>query len=249
MNSLVSVIMPVYNGEKFIENSILSVLNQTYKNFELIIIDDKSKDNTINIVSRFFRIDSRIKFLKNTENLGVAETRNVGLKKAKGRWIAFLDSDDIWEKTKLEEQLNFMKMNNVSLSYTGYSIINEKGCFVKEISVPSSLNYRQALYGNQIACLTVMIDKSKILKFEMPKIRHEDYATWLNILKTGIVAKGLNKNLARYRKVGNSLSSNKIKTIGWTWKVLRKNQELPILFALYCCSLHYIRSFIKHYTR
>lgn len=243
---LVSIIMPAYNAEKFIEESIESVINQSYKNWELLIVNDCSRDLTAKIIEIYSLKDRRIKIFTQKENKGVVEARNRALKESKGKYIAFLDSDDLWEKNKLEIQIKYMQKNKVYMTYTGYSYISEDGKFLKEIKIPKSLNYKQALKGNQIGCLTVVIDKYKIKNFEMPDFKHEDYATWLNILKNDIIAYGILDSLAKYRKVNNSLSSNKFKTIKWTWKIFRENQKLSCIYSFYCLFNHIIRAIKKH---
>lgn len=245
-NPLVSIIMPAYNAEKFIKESIESVINQSYKNWELLIVDDCSKDLTSKIIENFSLKDKRIKIFQQEKNKGVVKTRNKALKESKGRYVAFLDSDDLWEKKKLEIQIKYMEKNKIYMSYTGYSYISESGKFLKEIKVPKSLNYKQALKGNQIGCLTVVVDKNYVGNFEMPDLKHEDYATWLNILKNDIVAYGILENLAKYRKVNNSLSSNKLKTISWTWNILRNNQKLNFGISLYYLLCHIKQALKKH---
>ena len=246
-NSLVSIIMPAYNAEKFISESIMSVINQSYKNWELLIVNDCSKDSTQKIVESYCLIDRRIKLFVQEKNKGVVEARNRALKESCGQYIAFLDSDDLWEKNKLEVQIEYMKMNKIYMTYTEYSYISEVGKFIKKISIPKKLNYKQALKGNQIGCLTVVIDKSKVGDFEMPNLKHEDYATWLNILRNNIVAYGIQKDLAKYRKVSNSLSSNKLKTIKWTWLIFRKNQNLDIVRSSVYLFNHLFLGAKKHF--
>lgn len=233
MNELVSIITPTYNAEKFIKYTIESVLCQDYENWELIIIDDCSKDTSREIVEEYMKLDKRIKMIALTKNSGVANARNNGINNAKGRYIAFLDSDDLWYANKLSIQISFMKREKCAFSYTGYEWINEDGAKLgKLIEVPTKINYNKLLRGNLIGCLTVIIDKEKIKNIEMPLIRHEDYAAWLNILKTGVEAYGINENLALYRRTLNSLSSNKIKTIFWTWNIFRNSQDIRILKSI-----------------
>lgn len=245
-NPLVSIIMPAYNAERFIRESIESVIDQTYKEWELLVINDFSNDLTKVIIEDYCKKDKRIKLLEQEKNKGVVKARNRGIKESKGKYIAFLDSDDLWKNNKLEIQIKYMQTNKIYMTYTGYSYISEGGKFIKKIHIPKSLNYKQALKGNQIGCLTVVIDKSKIGSFEMPDLRHEDYATWLNILKNNIVAYGISENLAEYRKVSNSLSSNKLKTISWTWNILKNNQKLNSLVSLYYLLCHIKQALKKH---
>lgn len=243
---LVSIIMPAYNAERFIEKSIESVLNQTYKNWELLIINDDSKDSTQTIIENYLKKDNRIKLYNQENNRGVAEARNKGIKISRGKYIAFLDSDDLWKNNKLQLQIEYMRKNEVYMTYTQYSYITENGGFIKDIEIPKTLNYKQALKGNKIGCLTVVIDKEKIGKIQMPNLKHEDYATWLNILKKGITAYGIQKNLAQYRKVSDSLSANKLKTIIWTWGIFRKSQKLSRTKSLYFLVFHLKQALKKH---
>jgi teichuronic acid biosynthesis glycosyltransferase TuaG len=234
IDGLVSIIMPAYNAEKYIKESIESVLAQTYKNWELIIIDDCSKDGTINIIKQYQIFDNRIRVICLKCNAGVANARNRGMELAKGRYIAFLDSDDLWLDIKLEEQIRFMQQKQIYFSFSKYRrfMDEKKG---KVVNVPTYVNYQKALYGNPIGCLTVCLDRRFIREFKFSKQRHEDYIAWLNILKNNnICAYGIPKILALYR-VGNSnsLSGNKLKSILWTWNVYRKSQKLSLFDCVF----------------
>lgn len=235
MSELISIITPLYNAEKYLKDTIESVINQDYKNWEMIIVDDCSKDGSRLIAEKYIELDKRIKLISLEKNSGVAFARNVGIKSAGGEYIAFLDSDDLWKPNKLSTQLDFMKKNNYSFTFTSYELINDQGIRLnKLIKAPAQLNYKRLLYGNSIGCLTVMLNKSKIGYMEMPVIRHEDYATWLNIVKNGTTAYGLNENLAFYRKANSSVSSNKFKAAIWTWNLYRKHQRLGFFNSLIC---------------
>lgn len=247
IDGLVSIIMPAYNAEKYIKESIESVLAQTYKNWELIIIDDCSKDGTINIIKQYQIFDNRIRVISLKCNAGVADARNRGMELAKGRYIAFLDSDDLWLDIKLEEQIRFMQQKQIYFSFSKYCRFTDekKG---KVVDVPTCVNYQKALYGNPIGCLTVCLDRRFIQEFKFSKQRHEDYIAWLNILKNNnICAYGISKVLALYR-VGNgsSLSSNKLKSMVWTWNVYRKSQSLSIISSFYYILFYIIKGIIKH---
>ena len=159
MSDLVSIITPMYNSGKYIEETLKSVVSQTHKNWELFIIDDGSSDNCIELVNEFKKIDNRIKLIINKENQGAAISRNIGIRKANGRYIAFLDSDDLWIPTKLEEQINFMSKNQLALSYSSYEKIDEFGNHIKNINVVNTqTTYHNLLKSNYIGCLTAMID-------------------------------------------------------------------------------------------
>lgn len=187
--NLVSIITPMYNSEKFIEATIKSVLNQTYQEWEMLIIDDCSTDNSPNIVKSYMQQDSRIKCIKTETNKGVSNARNLALSKATGQFIAFLDSDDQWNSSKLEKQVNFMLENDYVISFTSYELMDENDKKLnKVIKVPPNVDYKRLLKGNILGCLTVVIDKSKLdFEIRMSGVRHEDYVLWLSILKKGIL--------------------------------------------------------------
>lgn len=244
---LVSVIMPAYNCEKYIEEAINSVLFQTYSNLELIVIDDGSKDNTVKIIERLIKKDSRVKFYKNEKNLGVSATRNKGISLANGDWIAFLDSDDIWEKTKVKKQIKYASDINAEFVFTGVSYIDENGKAYKgTFEVPNKVTYKKLMRQNVITCSSVFIKKIFFNTIKMEKDEmHEDYAVWLRVLKTGTCAYGINEPLLIYRISPNSKSGNKIKTIKMTYKVFRFIGIKP-LGSTYYMIRHIIGSVIKY---
>lgn len=231
----ISIITPVYNSEKLISETIESVLSQTYKDFEMIIIDDCSKDNSSKIIKKYCNIDPRIKYHNLNKNSGAAVARNKGIDLAIGKYICFLDSDDLWTKTKLEEQLDFMKRKDVGFSFTGYSFIDEEGNDLnKVIKVPKEIDYDELLKNTIIGCLTVMIDREKIGDFRMPLVRAgQDTATWLAILRKGYIAYGLQKPLAKYRIVKGSISYGKIKSLRRTWNTYRNLEKLSLSKSIY----------------
>lgn len=231
---LVSIITPLYNSEGFISQTIESVLNQTYKNWEMLIVDDSSKDNGVNIVKKYQKKCKKIKLIRLDNNSGAAVARNEGIKLAKGRYIAFLDSDDFWHPEKLEKQISFMKKNDHAFTYTNYQKMNESGDLVEEIiESPSELDYKEALHTNYIGCLTVIYDTKKLAKLYMPEIRkRQDYGLWLKILKE-VNGYGLNENLAYYRVRNNSVSSNKLNLIKYNWKLYRDIENLSIIKSSY----------------
>lgn len=233
--NLVSIITPMYNSEKFIESTIKSVIEQTYQDWEMIIVDDCSTDNSPDIVKSYVEQDERIKYIRNKSNLGVSSARNLALENANGQFLAFLDSDDIWTSTKLETQINFMIQNDYVITFTSYELMDENNKPLnKVISVPRDVDYHRLLKGNVLGCLTVVIDKSKLdFDIRMSGVRHEDYVLWLSILKKGHTAHGINEVLALYRKSSNSLSSNKIKAAKWTWNIYRNVEKIPLPKAIY----------------
>lgn len=220
---LVSIVMPAYNCEKYVAKAIDSVLAQTYKNWELLVLDDGSKDNTFQIINEFGRKDSRIKPLKNEKNMGVSATRNRGIELASGDWIAFLDSDDMWEPFKLEKQLRVADKSLAEFIFTGSSYINEQGEPFKGIfEVPEKVTYKKLRNHNVISCSSVIVKKKYFENIKMEKDEmHEDYAVWLKILKLGVIAYGVNEPLLIYRISRNSKSGNKIRTVKMTYKVFR----------------------------
>lgn len=230
---LVSIIMPVYNNIDYISESIISVQKQTYKDWELIIIDDGSEIDIYGQLTENIK-DNRIKYFRLDKNRGVAFARNRAIELASGRYIAFLDSDDIWLPDKLERQISFMNLNKAAVSCTQYRRFHANiGNVSKIIDVAEKISYEKLLKGNQLGCLTVMIDRYFISEIRMPEMRHEDYITWLNIAKEGNNIYGLKEDLARYRVLDKSVSSNKWKSIKWTWDVYRKSQKLSIAKSIY----------------
>lgn len=180
--NLVSIITPTHNCSQYIRQTIDSVLSQTYHNFELIIIDDNSDDDTVEIVKTYN--DSRIILLCNVSNKGAAYSRNIGLKKANGDYIAFLDGDDTWNNNKLEKQINFMLSNNYSFSYTNYSVINENGTTKNYyITGPKKVTHRMFKRSDYVGCLTVMFKKDLYPDLQIPDtiIKRNDYALWIKI--------------------------------------------------------------------
>ena len=245
-NELVSIIMPSYNTAEYIAESIESVLNQTYENWELIIVDDCSTDNTDEIVQQFD--DERIKYHKNKKNSGAAVSRNRALKLARGKWIAFLDSDDLWLPEKLEMQINFMSSNNYHFSYTNYDEIDMDGRKTgirvtgpKKITKTGMFNYCWP------GCLTVMYDAEQIGLIQIADIKkNNDYAMWLKVCKQADCYL-LNKCLSRYRKgrVG-SVSTHSIKTmIGWHYKLYRNAEQLGVLESIFNTGRNLIFGFYK----
>lgn len=247
-NEMVSIIMPVYNGERYIGTSIESVLSQTYLNWELLIINDNSNDKTKQIVKGYQKKDSRIKIYNLKTNNGVANARNIGIENSRGKYIAFLDSDDIWLSEKLEKQIQFMKENNYKFTFHLYRHFKDEKVSNKLIKAPYKLSYNDALKGNVIGCLTVCIDAESVKKVIMPLARHEDYITWLNVLReNNICAYGLQEDLARYR-IGDkgSVSGNKLKSALWTWQVYRESQKLNLLKSIYYFT-NYFKNGIQKY--
>ena len=247
-DGLVSIITPAYNAAAYIAETIASVFAQTYTNWEMLIVNDCSKDNTAEIVESYAKKDKRIKLINLKQNSGAAAARNTAIQNAKGRYIAFLDSDDLWKKEKLQKQLSFMQQNGYAFTFTGYEHFKgTKENIQSKVQVVKSLNYKQALKGNQIGCLTVMLDRKQIRDIRFTTQRHEDYILWLSILKQGITAYGIQESLALYR-TGNSksISSNKLQSALWTWKVYRESQRLSVVKSMYYM-LFYVANGLRKY--
>ena len=236
-DKLVSIIIPVYNASRFLEETINSIQEQTYSNWEAIFIDDCSSDNSYDIIKQYQKNDKRIKVIKNKINNGVAISRNNGIDYAKGEYLCFLDADDKWHPKKLEKQINFMQELNCEFSFTGYQFANEK-CNPngKIVSVPNKINYKQALKNTTIWTSTVMFNMGKLTKDDiyMPNIkRGQDTATWWKVLKKIEYAYGLNEVLSYYRRTNNSLSANKLTALKRTWNLYRNVEHLNILSSFY----------------
>jgi len=230
----VSVITPVYNAEEFIKETIESVLNQTYEDYEYLLIDDCSTDNSADIVQSYAEQDHRVKYIKLKENSGAAVARNTGLENAKGRFIAFIDSDDVWYPKKLEKQLRFMKENEEAFTYTKYEHISEYGQVGAAPNFPERLNYSGLLKNTAIACSTVVIDRQVIGDFRMPLVRKgQDTATWLKILRNHDYAYLVDEVLNQYRGREGSLSSDKVGALKRTWNTYRNIEKLSLHKALY----------------
>lgn len=245
---LVSIIMPSYNSAEFIEESINSVLVQSYKNIELIIVDDLSNDNSINIIKKIQEKDHRIILIKNTINLGAAKSRNIAINISQGRFIAFLDSDDIWKSNKLEIQIREMLISDAALSFTSYEIFKKETRSITLAKVKNQINYNQLLKTNIIGCSTVIYDKNKIGTVYMStESKREDFATWLNILKKIPFAIGIKIPLTTYRMHKNQSSSNKIKMAKENWHLYRKVEKICLLRSIYYFSHYAINGIIKKY--
>lgn len=216
-NDLVSVIMPVYNAQTHVSEAISSVLSQSHESFELIVVDDASTDDSLKHINDFQ--DQRLKCLALEENGGAGKARNKGIRLARGRYIAFIDADDIWLEEKLAKQIRFMQKENASLSYTDYFLMNGESKFTHRVSSLSSVNYHKMKKNNYIGSLTAMYDTKNLGKMYMSERRkRQDWALWLDILKKTDRAMGLRIPLAAYRRTENSLSRNK-------WSLMRENYQ------------------------
>lgn len=238
--------MPSFNCEAFIAESIQSVLDQSYSNWELLIIDDCSSDRSIEEVSRYLD-DPRIYLIQLDSNQGAAVARNVALKQAKGRYIAFLDSDDIWLPPKLELQIGFMKQHKLPFTYTDYEKISESGQCLGVVTSPDRVSYSQLLKTCFIGCLTVVYDREFFGSVEMPLIRkRQDYGLWLALLKGVDHARGINTVLAKYRCHGRSISSNKFDAARYTWSLYYDVEKLGYFRSVYYFSFYAVYGLLRH---
>lgn len=234
-NITVSIIVPVYNSAKYLKKAVESVQNQTYKYCEIILIDDLSTDNSLEIANNMRLTDDRIKVHASKTKLYTPGARNLGISYSTGRFIAFLDSDDMWENRKLEKQVALMLNNNYSFTYTGIQIIDNNDTNLGTLVIPDFLNYKDLLKGNRICCSSVILDRTFIKNIEFRKDIKivEDYALWLKILReSGSIAFGINEPLTYYRVHNEAKTSNKLVSAFDTWKVLRKSENLSIIQSI-----------------
>ena len=245
MNSLVSIITPSYNSAKFIKQCIESVIAQTYTNWEMLIVDDYSSDNSLQILKKYN--DKRIQLIELDKNVGASESRNVAIRKAKGKYIAFLDSDDLWEPQKLEKQISFMETEDIAFSFSTYQpMSDDESKLYSIIHAPKIVTYSFYLKKTIIGCLTVVIDREKTGGFEMPNIRSShDMALWLLIMRRGFDAYGLDENLARYRIVSTSNTANKWRAAKDVWIVYRQFEKLSFFYSIWCFLNYAFNAIIK----
>ena len=238
MNDLVSVIIPNYNGDRFIERCIQSVISQSYENWEMIVVDDCSMDSSKDLIQKYVEELDQITAIFLEENSGPAVARNKGIELAKGRFIAFLDNDDYWLPEKLKVQVDFMKRNNRALSFSSYQSTDEDGNDEKLIIAQSQISYTKLLTTNYIGCLTAMYDANYLGKRYFPLIKkRQDWALWLSITREGVVAQGIKESLAVYTRREASVSSNKFGLLKYNWKVYRDLEHISFFKSLYLISL------------
>ncbi|MBX8937885.1 glycosyltransferase family 2 protein [Enterococcus gilvus] len=246
---LISVIMPAFNSSQHIDQAIQSIQRQTYENWELLVIDDCSKDQTVSIVEKFSANDNRINLFVLEKNQGAAVARNTGLENASGKYIAFLDSDDRWLPEKLEKQIEFMEKKNIAFSFTSYEFIRENADFSKKIvHVKNKMTYKDVLKDTRIGTLTVMVNRELTGEFSMPLVRRgQDLLTWISLLKRGFIAYGIDEPLSEYRVVSGSLSNDKLTALKRTWTNYRKHLDLNLFQAGYYFTFYAFNAFKKHY--
>lgn len=244
---LISIITPAYNAAQFLRLTIESVLQQTVQEWEMLIVDDASSDNTSDIATELSNRDDRIILFRQAKNNGPALARNAALERARGRYIAFLDSDDLWLPEKLACQLTFMQNYNNAFTYTCYRRITENGNVCgRLIRMPDQLNYRQLLKNTAIATSTVIVDRDKTGPFKMIRTYYDDYALWLSLLKKGFVAYGIQDDLMRYRVVSKSVSRSKRNSARWVWRIYRDVETLGFPYAAWCFLNYAWRAYRKY---
>lgn len=238
MNEKVTVITPSYNSGKYIAKTIESVRSQTYTDWEMIVVDDCSSDDTCAIVEAFARRDARVKLYRQQENAGAGAARTKAMRMAQGRFIAYLDSDDLWKSEKLERQVAFMKAKQCGFSCTSYEVIDDAGNRLNKcVHMLPEVDYVGFLKNNLLQTVGIMVDTELVDReyLAMPDIRRrQDAATWLKILRAGHKCYGMEEVLAQYRRAENSLSSNKFRSVEGVWKLYREIEHLSLPFSCYC---------------
>lgn len=225
-----SIIMPTYNSEEFVTSAIDSVIRQSYASWELLIVDDASTDETMSIIQATAKRESRIKVLKRAANGGPAKARNVAISVSRGRYVAFLDSDDFWREDKLQRQLEVFEQTRTPLAFSAYEKVDDSGGRIgRVVTVPEAVSYRQLLGATVIATCTAAYDTERVGRLLMPDIlKRQDFGLWLRILRSGGQARATNEPLAYLRKRPGSVSSNKLAAATYVWRVYRRLEGLSL---------------------
>lgn len=249
VDGLVSVITPVYNAERFIQSTIESVLNQTYKNIEIILVDDCSKDKSAKIINELCEKYPNIVYHLQEKNMGAGVARNKALELARGRYVAFLDSDDMWKPDKISKQIDVMNKTGAPLCYTAIEMIDENGKIVKEKrKIKEICDYRYLLHNTVIPTSGLVVDRVQCGDFRMHLRRGgQDYATWLKLMRNGAVARGIDEALVQYRIVSGSLSSNKFKSIQQVWEIQTQDEKIgkiPAAFHVLCFTFNAVKKYL-----
>lgn len=249
IDGLVSVIMPIYNAEKYLADAVNSIFEQDYKNIEVVLVDDCSTDRSVEIIAEFQKEHPKIIYHLQEKNMGAGAARNKALELAKGRYVAFLDSDDLWMPTKIQRQLDLMKMKKSPFSYTAIEMIDENNNTIKtKRTIRETCDYKYLLHNTIIATSSVVIDRTVLGDFRMPLRRGgQDYATWLMLLRNGAVACGINEVLVRYRVSSGSLSSNKLKSIKQVWEIQTKDEGMNKISAAFHVLCFGFNAFKKYF--
>ena len=246
---LVSIITPAYNCKNTIKETYESIKNQSFNSWEWIIVEDHSTDQSFAYIKEMVQNDSRVIVLRTKTNSGAAVARNVGIERAKGQYIAFLDSDDLWKRDKITHQIDFMKNNGYSFTYTNYDLLYENGSIKKYVPKRDKIDYNTLLKRCDIGCLTVIYDTSALGKVFMPIDckKREDYGAWLDITKKGVVAYKLNESLSIYRISSTSVSFNKFKMIKYHYNVYRNHEKFGVVKAIWYLFLHSMNKIFAKY--
>ncbi len=240
MPPLVSVITPAFNASRFLPDCLESVRRQTVTDWEHVVVDDGSTDETRAMLEAAAALEERLRPILLPRNVGVAEARNAALQNARGRYFAFLDADDSWLSQKLELQIAFMRAREAAMSFTAYRVTTEDGRGTGPvIDVPASMTYSKLLKHTAVALSTVVVDRRTVGVPHLKSIGHEDYALWLELLRGGLTAHGLQRDLVRLRATRDSLSRNKLQSARWVWNIYVGCEKLSTVRAAWCC-LHYL---------
>ncbi len=249
-NKLISIVTPAFNCESVINDTYDALVKQTYLNWEWVVTEDFSTDNTYERLKSIASLDTRVRLFRNTENSGAAVSRNRSIIESRGDFLAFIDSDDLWLPTKLETQLRAMLDDDLDFSFTAYELVDESGVRLDKVvdgNQSRPLSYNDMLKKKAtLGCSTVMLRKAAFKTIEMPLIRTgQDYGLWLRLLKTGKVAYPISSPLTQYRLMPNSISRNKFKKARRQWQIYRKLEDLSILHAMYCFSFYAWRAVFR----
>ncbi len=237
----VSIVMPLFNAEPFLVETIDSVLSQTFGDWELIVVEDCSTDGSLRLARQYEELDSRIRVYPNAHNLGAAKSRNAGLGYVTGDFVAFMDADDVWMPEKLERQLGYMRTSRLGMCFTSYETIESDGSHRNYVHVPKVIDYDGFLKNTVTCSHTIVFDLSQVPlrllecpdfggTFDFP----EDLVVWLQVLKSGVSAGGLDEILAKNRKHGDSRSANKLRAVERTWNAYRKVEKINLVYSAYC---------------
>ncbi|MBR2274596.1 MAG: glycosyltransferase family 2 protein [Lachnospiraceae bacterium] len=238
-DTLISIVIPVHNAAWVLAETVASVRAQTYTDWELILVEDHSTDESLAVAESLADeyAEEKLRVIRNTGEAGAAHARNLGIEAVKGRYLAYLDADDLWEREKLEKQLAFLREKDAAFTFTGYEFADENGRGLGRIvRVPETISYRQALKNTTIFTSTVMFDLTKLSKAEirMPAVESEDTACWWKLLRGGAVAFGLNEPLTLYRRSAGTLSSSKFTAVRRIWNLYRNVEGLPVFYSVFC---------------
>lgn len=247
-NQKVSVITPIYNAERFLRETLDSILTQTYKDIEIVLVDDCSKDASATIIREYSEKHDNILYHLQEKNMGAAVARNTALQLATGRYVAFLDSDDLWEPEKVQRQIDLMRQENAAICFTAIDMVDETGKQIKsKRPVKRQVDYRFLLHNTMLATSSIVVDRKLLGDFRMPLRRSgQDYATWLQLMRNGAIAYGIDEALVHYRVSSGSLSSNKFKSIKQVWEIQTKDENISkpaALFHVFCFCLNAFKKY------